>query len=115
MARSAGRERTVCETCDLPYYADAEECPYCGTEESGFVFGTAVSTGRSRTTCPDCGLPHYEEADGCPYCAAAESESEAGESATTETVEPESEPAGTQRTVDDGGGLFSRLKRALGF
>lgn len=32
MARSAGREREriVCETCELPYYADEDACPYCG-------------------------------------------------------------------------------------
>jgi hypothetical protein len=55
MARSAAqaRERTVCETCELPYYADGEGCPYCARttgveavtseepdEDSGFVFGS---------------------------------------------------------------------------
>lgn len=57
MARSAGRERerTVCESCELPHYADGDGCPYCdGTttadesaasqkpdEDSGFVFGSS--------------------------------------------------------------------------
>lgn len=55
MARPVGRERTVCESCELPYYADGEGCPYCGgavaagdqdagregDEESGIVFGSA--------------------------------------------------------------------------
>ena len=124
MARSAGRERTVCETCDLPYYADAGACPYCGADESGFVFGTAEPAGRARTTCPACGLPHYEDADGCPYCAYAGSESETDDPATVERVEPEPEPerepepgpgTGAARDADAGGGLVARLKRALGF
>jgi RNA polymerase subunit RPABC4/transcription elongation factor Spt4 len=113
MARSAGRERTVCEACELPYYADEDECPYCGTEESGFVFGTVETAGRSRTTCPDCGLPRYEDADECPYCAFAAS-GPAVEPTRPEPIEPESAETGA-RTADDEDGFFGRLKRTLGF
>lgn len=52
MGRPAVRERTVCESCELPYYADGEGCPYCEgsvatdvrdpkrnrDDEPGFVF-----------------------------------------------------------------------------
>ena len=116
MARSAGRERTVCESCELPYYADEEECPYCGTDQSGFVFGTAEGTDRSRTTCPDCGLPHYD-GEGCPYCAYAGSGSEPATATAAEPVEPESEPRPESTTdpANDEPGFFGRLKRALGF
>ena len=32
-SQSAGRRRTVCETCELPFYADVGSCPYC--EQAG--------------------------------------------------------------------------------
>jgi len=124
MARPASRERTTCGSCELPFYAERGECPYCAgqgdgsDEDGGFVFGSGGSSGRPRVECPECRLSHYEDAEACPYCTYAGASDETAypehdeESAeAVETVEPpQAESAG-----DDGGGLFGRLKRALGF
>lgn len=115
-SRSAGRRRTVCETCELPFYADSGTCPYCGTEESaadtdadagGFVFEVSETTQRTRTTCPACGLPHYDDVEACPYCERAGGTSVEADSPDGPT---ESEPS-----ADEPSGLFGRIKRALGF
>lgn len=111
------RQRTTCDTCDLPYYADQESCPYCDAagagdpEASGFVFGNG-DEGADRTTCPDCGLPHYADAHGCPYCTYA-GHADDEEAAPAET--PRQRPTDDRAATDSPTGLFGRLKAALGF
>lgn len=116
MARSASRSRTVCESCVLPYYAEKEECPYCGASggtktatDSEFVFDNEGEPRQTRTTCPECGLTHYEDADECPYCAYAGVPADASGG---EAVEP-TEPTRTDGPTNDTG-LFGRIKQTLG-
>lgn len=111
------RQRTTCEACGLPYYADAGSCPYCATadrgdappDESGFVFDNGVDD-TDRITCPECGLPHYADADGCPYCAFAGTSGDAPHADET----PQERPTGERATTEQPSGLFGRLKAALG-
>lgn len=128
MARSSSRQRTVCGSCELPFYAEKGACPYCGDVASldepepdgtGFVFGTAESAGDSRTTCPDCGLP-YDDTDGCPYCAyASDGDASSSGAATagegTGVTEYVSGEGSSVQGREGDAGLVRRLKRALGF
>ena len=115
-SQSAGRRRTVCETCELPFYADAGACPYCGTEESsaaddgGFVFEASETSERTRTTCQSCGLPHYDDLEACPYC-------ERAGRTVVEADSPDSPDGPTEAApgADELSGLFGRIKRTLGF
>lgn len=114
------RQRTTCEACGLPYYAEEGSCPYCAIahptdpspDETGFVFdnGDDGDDGTDRTRCPECGLPHYADADGCPYCAFA---GDTGDPAEAEPT-PTERPTGDRATTDPPSGLFGRLKAALG-
>lgn len=92
--QTARGERTRCEECGLPYYADENDaCPYCAwasTVEQ--PDSNARDSRRSRTTCDDCGLPYYAENDTCPYCADASRE------AQPSTTELETEAA-TKRSA----------------
>ena len=43
MANStAERSRTVCQSCDLPYYASEGKCPYCATASGSETGGSGT-------------------------------------------------------------------------
>ena len=43
MANStAERSRTVCQSCDLSYYASEGECPYCATAGGSEAGGSGI-------------------------------------------------------------------------
>ncbi|WP_178915080.1 hypothetical protein [Natronomonas gomsonensis] len=118
-SHSAGRRRTVCETCNLPFYADSGACPYCDTDGStadadadagGFVFEAPETTERTRTTCQACGLPHYDDLEACPYCERA-----GGTAVEADSPDSPDGPTESAPSADERSGLFGRIKRTLGF